>query len=275
MDWISYGFTTLSSAVLVAALAWIFRKWISVRLTAAVKHEFDIKLEEAKSEFRIKEEKFKAELTTWGSQLEALQSGVMSQLSARQSIACQRQFEAIETIWDAVILMAPQKMAATMMQSVNFDFAVEQAPTDSRIRETFVCLRKTFNLNPVEQKPPNISKARLYVSPLTWSLYVAYSTILWFAIAKMKMLESGTNALTMFKTKEIIDMAKVALPHQSSFIDKHGLSSLDYLVDELETTLFQSLRKEINGIQDDIDAATKAAAILDHVKRASVDNVVY
>ncbi|MGB7910595.1 MAG: hypothetical protein WCF59_00040 [Desulfobaccales bacterium] len=261
--------TILSSTALTAALAWLFRQWISVTLTAAVKHEFDLKLEETKSEFRVKEEGLKAELRAKGSQLEALQSAVVTQLSTRQSTACQRQFEAIESIWDAVIQIAPQKMAAKMMQSVNFDFAVEHAPTDSRIREMFAYIRKTFNLNANEQRSPNISRARLYVSPLTWSLYVAYSTILWFAVTKISMLESGTNALEMFKTKEIIDMVKVALPHQSEFIKKYGLSSLDFLVDELETALFQSLRKEINGAEDDVNAAQKAAAILDHISKAT------
>ena len=270
MDWINYGLTTLSSTALIAALAWLFRQWISVRLTAAVKHEFNVKLEEAKSEFRMKEEGLKAELRTRGAQLEALQSGVVSQLSTRQSTTCQRQFEAIEAIWDAVIQMAPQKTAAKMMQKVNFDFAIEQAPTDNRVREMFVNLRKTFNLNLNEQRSLNISRARLYVSPLIWSLYAAYSIILGFAVAKMSMLESGTNLLRMFKTKEIIEMAKVALPHQSKFIEEHGLSSLDFLVDELEAMLFQSLRKEINGVEDDINAANKAAAILDHVSKAYV-----
>jgi len=270
MNLFDYGITTLSSTALTGALAWVLKEWISVRLTSSVKREVEVKLEQAKSEFRMQEEGLKAELRARGAQMEVLQSGIVGQLSARQTTRCQRQFEAIEMIWDAVISMSPQKFAARMMQSIKFDYAIEQAPTDPRVREMFAHLRKTCDFSKSTERPSNISRARLYVSPLTWSLYEAYATILGFASTKMLMLESGMDAVKMFKTQEIVEMAKAALPHQSQFIDQYGLSGLDFLVDELEGVLLQTLQKEIAGVEDDMSAASRASTILGHVARAHV-----
>ncbi|GAB6098081.1 hypothetical protein JCM14469_43370 [Desulfatiferula olefinivorans] len=265
MDWISYTLTSLSSTALTAILCWIFKNWIAVRLTASVKHEFDLKIEKSKSEFRNKEEELKSELKSNESQIEILQSTLLNQLSARQITVCNKQFESIEILWDSVIKMHPQKTAAKIMQSVKFDFALDQAPTDSKIREMFSGLIKTFNLKVNENKSTSVSRARLYVSSLTWSLYQAYSTVIWFAVTKMMMIEQGQNTLNLFKTQEIIDLVKEALPHQAKFIDEKGISSLDFLVEELESKLFTSLKSEIQGIEEDMYNAQRATAIINKV----------
>lgn len=270
MNWFDYGISALSSTALTGSLVWVMKEWLSVRLTASIRREVEVKLEQAKSEFRMHEEGLKAELKARGAQMEALQSGIIGQLSDRQTTRCQRQFEAIEMIWDAVISMSSHKFAAQMMQSIKFDYAIEHAPTDPRVRDMFSQLRKTCDFSKGTERPANISRARLYVSPLTWSLYEAHATILGFASTKLLMLESGTDAVKMFKTQEIVEMAKVALPHQAQFIDQHGLSGLDFLVDELEGVLFKALQKEIAGVEDDMSAASRASTILDHVAKAHI-----
>jgi|GEM_PF-5749007 len=55
MDWITGGITWIASIIGVSGLGWLFRNWISTRLTNAVRHEYDTKLETIKSDLKQKE----------------------------------------------------------------------------------------------------------------------------------------------------------------------------------------------------------------------------
>ena len=58
MDWIA----TFSAPVLLAVVIWLARNLILTRLTKAVQHEFDIKLERLRTELQQQEEKLKSDL---------------------------------------------------------------------------------------------------------------------------------------------------------------------------------------------------------------------
>lgn len=45
-------FSSIGSAVLLAALAWLFRSWIKARLENSIKHEYSLKLEKYKNELK-------------------------------------------------------------------------------------------------------------------------------------------------------------------------------------------------------------------------------
>ena len=66
-------------------------------------------------------------------------------------------------------------------------------------------------------------------------------------------------------------MVKAALPHQSEFIEKHGMSSLDFLVDELEENVFSLLKAEIQGPEMAISGSELTAKVMEHSRKTQID----
>ncbi|WP_421841857.1 hypothetical protein [Marinobacter algicola] len=52
MDLVGIIFSSIGSAGLLAALAWLFRSWIKARLENAITHEYSLKLEKYKNELK-------------------------------------------------------------------------------------------------------------------------------------------------------------------------------------------------------------------------------
>ena len=158
-----------------------------------------------------------------------------------------------------------------MMQAVNFDFAVNAAPSDPKIREMFTNLNTTLRIGPECMAPDNTDTCRLYVSEETWATFVAYKQVIFFAVTKMNMLEIGDDGTKIIEVDEIVAMVKAVLPHQSSFIEEHGVSSLDFLVEEMESKLFNQLKSELHGSLAGKEGIDRASAIMKHAQKTHLD----
>ena len=88
--------TTLTSTVLLAAVAWLGRSLIYERLKGGIQHEFNEKLEIVKAEAKERDARLSAELKAQDTRLQAdlrgrdqqlqlLQSGVLTARASRQS----------------------------------------------------------------------------------------------------------------------------------------------------------------------------------------------
>lgn len=260
MDWMTGTITWFASVTGVAAIGWLLRNWISTRLTQAVKHEYDTKIA-----------KLNSELDRHREQLGSIQNNALGIASHQSQMLESRRFESIEKIWKSIVSLASQKTAAKMMQSVKFDFAMNEAPKDPKIREMFSAINKTFKIGPEGMTPDNTDICRLYVSPETWATFSAYKQVIFFAVTKMKMLEMGYDGTKLWKIDEIIAMVKAVLPHQSKFIDDYGISSLDFLVEEMESKIFSQLRMELHGTGAGKESAERADEIMKHAQRTHLD----
>ncbi len=255
MDILTGIIAWLASVSSVAAIGWMLRNWIATRLTYAIKHEYDTKLETLKND-----------LAKHKDQLSVVQANALDIATHQSQVLETKRVDSIEKVWKSVVSLAGQKIAAKMMQSVNFDFAVNSAPSDPKIREMFSMLNKSLKIGPEEMNPDNTDTCRLYVSEGTWATFSAYKQVIFFAMMKMKMLEIGFDGTKMIKADEVAAMVKAVLPHQSEFIDKYGMSSLDFLVEEMEAKLFKQLKNELHGSSAGKDSADRADAILKHAQ---------
>lgn len=84
IDWL---LSSLTTAALIGAAAFLSRHLILTRLKASVGHEFNEKLETLRAELRKSEEAFKADLRAKESQIEALRSGALSGMASRQVLS--------------------------------------------------------------------------------------------------------------------------------------------------------------------------------------------
>jgi hypothetical protein len=244
MEWIA----AISTTSLFAAALWLSRNLIATRLTNSVRHEYDAKLE-----------RLKADLNAKASQIDALRSGVLSGVSARQAAIFQRHLTAIEQLWSAVVSLGPAKNVSASMAVVKFEAAAKEAAKNPRFREFFSMIGSIdLSSLPTEQA----LKARPFVSPLAWAYYSAYQAIIFHAVARMHMLKNGIDMVEVIDTKKVTELVKVALPHQGQYIENYGPSTFHYLLEELESSLLAAFQLMLKGDESDQATLDKAAAII-------------
>lgn len=251
--------TTIVATGLIGVVLWLFQSVIVTRLARSVQHEFDAKLEAIRAEIRRSEELLRADLRSKETQIEALRGGALSALASRQATVDKRRLEAVDQLWSAVISLAHFKYASSLMASIRFDRATEEAVKNPRMREVFELFAK-----PIDQvKLSNdAAKARPYVSEIAWALFSAYQAILMFAVTQIHLLKSGLDGSKLLDMDAVPKLINVALPHYGEYIDKHGPAAYHLLLDELEAGLLRELQKLLEGAESDKATVELAARIL-------------
>lgn len=265
MEWVP----AISITSLLAIVLWLCRNLIATRLTNAVKHEYDEKIENLRATLRQNEESFKAELKAKESQIDALRSGALSGIVNRQAVLYERQLNAVDQLWGAIMSLSSAKAVSSWMATLKFDAAAKEAARNSQFREVFKIMGKSFDINSL--KTIDASKARPFVSPLAWAFYSAYQSIVMHAVIKLQMLQNGIDK-DFADTKAITKLVKVALPHQQEFIEKYGPSAFHYFLEELESKLLLEINNILQGKKSDKESIEKAALILKEAERLMESN---
>jgi len=250
-----YWIPAVTTSGLMAVFIFLCRNLILERLKNAVKHEYDSKLTKIKSDLDSKQK-----------EIEAIRSGTLSNLAQRQNTLYKRQIEAIEGLWDAVIKLATAKAISVTLASINFENAVESAETDQKVREMFEMLNP---IDLVDMPRGDALKERPFVSPLSWAYYSAYEAIVMHAALRMHMLKKGINLKKVIDNDHVVKLVKVALPHQTEYVEKYGAAGFHYLLDELEQKLLLSFSLMLDGAENDKATIKKAAEITKQAEELS------
>jgi len=158
---------------------------------------------------------------------------------------------------------------------VVLDASAKQDEEGSKARQLAEIIWKTSgidNLKPFESP----DKDRPFIPAIVWALFSAYRQILNLPLAQMSVMRTGVSKRVLADSKEILNMAKSALPHQSEFIDKFGTGGLYYLIEELEERLLSEIMTSLESTASDNKSITQAAAILaavDKVTASSEDKI--
>lgn len=243
MNWIP----ALSTTAGFALILWLLRSWISVRLTNAVRYEYDKELE-----------KLKAELSSKASQIDSIRSGTLSSLHNRQALKYRRAMDSAEAIWASTVKLGGLKHLSELFALYDPEKMAKEAARNERFKEMFEIMDKGININEFKgQEPENL---RIYASPLAWSLYSAYRAILLNSYARLQQIKLGIEK-DYTKNKEVLNTAKAALPQHEHHIDEQGIKCLHFLLDEIENSLLFEIKKMINGDDSDQESIEKSARI--------------
>ncbi len=262
-NWINW-IPSVSTTSLLALVLYLARNLLEVRLKNSVKHDYDRKIELLKTDLRNSEESFKAELKVKESQIDALRSGALSGLVNRQAALYERRLEAVNQLWGAITSLQSAKTISLKMSAINFETAEKISADDPRVREMFEVLAKGFDANSMDTKEASL--ARPFISPLAWALFSAYASIISYAVLKIMLLQKGLGK-NLINVEAIMELVKVALPHQKNYIEEHGPDALHYLLEELENKILSELEKILNGEESDKESVKQAALILKETNR--------
>jgi hypothetical protein len=264
LEWLPAIATTTIWAAFTAALSIPFRKYVEKRLDFA----FDRKIVALKAKFDRDEQWLKAQIARNSVEVEALKAAALSNLALRRADLDRRRVEAVAVLWQSVVELAPHKFAAQMCQKINFEELFTQVTgSNSTAQKTREMAAMILKMSGADEGKYNNTPAthRVFVPEIAWAMYSAYATLAPIGTLQLVTAKNGLDG-SMLKASTVVAVAKKALPHQSAFIEQYGLSSVHFLLEELETLVLQELRAAL--VMDDSDKSTvnQAAEIMAAVR---------
>jgi hypothetical protein len=243
MDWIP----AISSTSALAILIYLSRNLIITRLTNAVKHEYDSKLEVLKADLSKKEK-----------EIEGLRQVGLSGLQQRQTVLFNKQVEAVELLWAATCKLDFGKPLSEMMLRVKGEEVSKTISQDADLQQFFKSISMHTDMGKMTSVDPQ--PARPFISKLVWAYYSAYSSIICHYVLQAKLFENGLCD-SLLDVEKITKMVSVALPHQVEFIEKFGVGAFGHLLDELQNKILIELDSILSGKALDSSGLEKANKI--------------
>jgi hypothetical protein len=258
---IANWFPSLTTLTAVAAVGWLFRKWIGTRLAESIGFEFDEKIESLKAEFRLKEEHLRADLRAREAEIATLRASSIAALSSRQIAIDKRRLEAIDQLWGAVISLNSARGVASHMALLNFELIAERAVSDQNIRDFLEIIGGNFDIKK-DLSSTEATKVRPFVTPIAWAIYVAILGLIANGAIRWHIAKSGLGHKDFSNQDALSKMLKAALPEFSSFIEEHGTSNFQFFIEQLESKLLNEFQAMMNGLDSSKAGLDQAAEIL-------------
>lgn len=266
LDWLPNGWqAALTSSTATAIIMLIVGTYFKSKIEKSIQHSFDLKLEKIRSGFRNEEEGIRADLKAKGEQITALRGSALSGLANRYAALDKRRLDAIDKLWTAAVTSGQFKTAAKMVSSIKMEVALDAAAKQDdegkKLREFATAI---WNASGMENlKPGQIPHTeRPFLPPLVWAIYSAYSQVLMYPVAQLAAMRSGVGSKLLADPKPLLQLVKIALPHQSKFVDEFGVDSLTLLIEELEETLLREIQRNLHNSDADDASLQQAAAIV-------------
>ncbi|QTL03165.1 hypothetical protein J5J86_20800 [Aquabacter sp. L1I39] len=260
-EWIA----AITSSTVVSIAGVIVGAYYKAKVEKSIQHRYDAKIEEIRSGFRASEEALKADLRAKADQITALRSGALTGLANRYTSLDKRRLEAIDKIWTSVIRRSKLKFAVKVMGGINVDVALDlsrdNGPDGAAVREFAFSIWKLADIDGLNSSDIPDTE-RPFLPPMVWAMYSAYFHVISHALAQLAGMRTGVGKKILSDPAPTLALVKSALPHQSEFIDQHGVSGFTSLIDELEDSLLREIQNSLHNPDADFANLKQAASIL-------------
>jgi hypothetical protein len=261
MPQLSWLGTIIATSVAVL-LAMAGGKAILARLVErAVQHGLDQRLESWKAALRADEERLKATLRATEEQVAALRSGALSGLADRQATLMRRRIEAVDKVWSETNSLQRYILLVLMTPLIRNALASEKVTeTEVKNYKKFAeLILQSAGMTDASVFPPDgAASERLYLDPLTWSIYSTYRIWVMIPVMQLLMIKAGAGD-ALKDLKPHLDSLKTILPEHTDAIVRGDMFSL---MAPLQEKLFAQLQLNLEGKHSDADAVRRAADIL-------------
>ena len=246
----------------VLFFVYFLRDRFSAFFDAGTQHRFDVKLEAIRNDLDAKSR-----------QINDLRTGVLAARTQRRAHIDQRRIEAIDQLWATVKALEELKPAARCIAVLQWPQVVKKAAEEPRVRQMFEDLAKGFGLdNPPQRNAYDAHAARLFVTPLAWALFSGYRTILSYTAVQLFVLRTGVGEDVLHKPQNLYPVLIEAMPDWKERIERHGINSFLYALEELENRLLSELRRSLEGADNDEAEVTHATNIINKINELDENN---
>lgn len=233
--------TAAVTGLLLAAVAWLLRSWITERLKNAVKHEYDREIESYKSVLSL----------------------VHSATAEGQKAAIEARMRAFDRIWKAMLALKNNTGSITLFLDI---LTVEEYKTLKNHKD-FIAIVGTLNDVKIQKMmpDPNIEEARPYVGEVVWSHFFVYQAfnmrivvLAWWSTSKD---EDKINWHRDTATRGLL--AAALTPDELAKLDALQIGKIDYVRRTIEMKVLKSWHRLISGAEFGDEALKHAQTILE------------
>lgn len=161
---------------------------------------------------------------------------------------------AIEKIWDSVLYLSSLKIAISMMETLNPE-TIQKLITkqNEKINQWFSIIYEmcSIDMDKLKEKSQQAINVQSFISPLSWSFYQAYQSIIVDSVTTVYLLKNSSeltkDIFDFDRSKHIFELLKIALPEQADYINKKDKLNFIFLLDELEKKLLTSFYTTLKG----------------------------
>jgi hypothetical protein len=260
MDYVNGLLSLIPSAVEYLLL----KEVLPARIKESIRHEFDQKIETAKSDLRRGEEALRADLKRKEDEISSIRNAGLFVMGNRHTSLDRRRLEATERVWSAVVQYGPVKMLARFSERINMEVALNTAAITGTegesVRQFAEGLLKASGAV-LENLPKSPESERPFLTSQAWKAYTALNGTLGLIMVQFAALRFGTGNKSLKEPNALLTLVKSVLPHQADYVDRYNAASLPFLISELEERLLAELISGLDGSTTDQQAIGQAAKI--------------
>ncbi|MDO8681063.1 MAG: hypothetical protein Q7R30_21300, partial [Acidobacteriota bacterium] len=134
------------------------------------------------------------------------------------------------------------------------------AERDPKARQMFEMMGAGFDTKKLDLS--GAAKARPFLSPMVWAIFSALQAVAMHGVMRWHVLKGGLGNEDFTDNEAISKLIKIALPHYSDYIDKHGPSAYYYVLEALDAQLLTELQCMLSGVEANKASIEQAAEIL-------------
>lgn len=244
--------STVGSASLIGAVAWLGRTWLKERLTASVRLETEQKLARLKSELETANQRIR--------DLASVGSAANSQV---ESALVEHRIAAVKKVWESVQSWQ-QVSVATMMVSVLPDEWIKKYAADPGTKSTFEQVLKGVDHLDFMRKQNETELVRPFLSESAWALYSAYHSFLSARLTKASLLTipgiDHAEVLSRFNERDLVE--KSAPKDVLAAYDENPYAGTEPYLRFLREMMLAEFREFLSGQRAGNQAVQDAAQIL-------------
>jgi len=226
--------------VMLAVISFISRKFIAQYVINFVEYKFKKDIENFKSELEEKRQ-----------EQQHFHEMLLQTISQENKELQSRKISAADHLWRALLSMKKFSVAAQCLGT--WDFAeIKKRAADPKI-QTFLnrfsqCTFTSLLAEAENTKNQPAELARPWVTHKAWSLYLAYSMIIYYAVTQFESAKIGGELDGVFKKGKLLEVINNALPE--SKIDEIHHALLSPILDSLEFALIVDLKNFVQFKED-------------------------
>lgn len=233
--------TSVGFSILVIALSiFIFKTIIKNFLTNAIKHDYDVKLEQVKNE-----------IIQNNTDIKNLRDGALSGVNYRQNIIYNKKIETAEKLWNDIIDLSKAKFYPQILSNFDIKKVNLKSKEDEKIQTYFQSLEGNFRVEDFNFVESN--KYQLFLPDTTWSYFKAYRGIIINGTLIFSSLKLGLG-LDMISENGLKNLLIIALPEKKDEITKIDTpNTFYYFLEILENKILHDLQNIIKGLDNDFE----------------------